>query len=35
VWELRVQNAGKNMSDMSWAMNKYMEKGDPKIVGWR
>jgi len=32
MWELRVQDAGKK-ADMSWAMNKYMEHGDPEIVG--
>jgi hypothetical protein len=34
VWELTAQDTGKEMADMSWAMNKYTEHGDPEIVGW-
>jgi hypothetical protein len=34
VWELTVQDAGKKKSDMSWAINRYMEQGDPEIVRW-
>lgn len=32
MWELTVQDVGKKV-DMSWAMNRYMEHGDPEIVG--
>jgi hypothetical protein len=34
VWELTVQDTGKEKADMSWAMNKYMEHGDTEMVWW-